>query len=429
MVVINTNDHIIANGNIFNNCVEYDHAFLVIKNSPEIEVHSLVIHNSTFHASAGQHPLLEIKTEEKGSCLLEKLSFYNNYLASGAIHIDSSVGNLTIQHCDFQHEIMNADSHYLSIGNPFVMLLQNITFYEVHDIHDLTSNALLVDIHSIDLDTPGDIILDGLISNASPISLLDFEGFSGNKQSGKSLLFNNITVMNAIFDTRNDVIVFGPYSTELNIEMKVSNLTFSNLYFTKLANILHLKQQAPSVFVIEHSLFTDINGGQIMIEAMTINNASEIARVNFTDIIAHGNEFKFSTFIVQKQHTDISIYGCKFYQNSAKFRGTALSQIENDAYAHIFDCVFNRNNALYGGVFSIDGNSHIDVHNCTFTSNFALISSIAYILNQGNIDFESTLFLRSSAISVGILEVRFQGFTFRFLTQSQQVLLKMLPLH
>jgi hypothetical protein len=388
LVIINTNDHVIANGNIFDSCVEHVGSFFLIKNSPEVEIHTLTITNTSIYGNYIYGSLVDISTQNFGYLLIENLNIYNNYIAKSAVRIDSSVGNVTIQHCDFHNETLSSITDYLVLENPYHVLIQNVTYDNINDVHDLTSNAVLMKIESVNLDIDGTVTIQDLYSRNSAVSLLAFTQFSGTTTGYKEVLISNVTIQNATFDTRNDLIMFGPYYVEDDVRVTFTGCLFDNLFFTQFANIVHLKQQSPTAFVFEDCTFTNNNGGSIMIEPQTINEDSLFSQVNFSDINVHSNEFKFSTFIIQKQHSDIFIYNCVFYENSAMFRGTALSIIEHGAKAHIFNSSFNRNNGLYGGVFSIDGNSHIDASNCSFASNFALTSSIAFVQNQGNIDFD-----------------------------------------
>jgi len=403
LVVINTNQHITANGNIFDTCEEYGHSFFIIKESPNVEVHGMTIKNSTYH-DLDLIPLVFISSSKHGHVLIEKCEFQDNYVGYSLIELDSSVGNMTIQHCSFIDETLSSSSHYLKFDNQFTLTMKNLTFTNVHDQHDLTSNALLIEIISVDLSYIGNITFDGLYSTNSPVGLLSFGSFNGVLEGDKYIFFNDIQVKDATFDTSSDLVIFGPYNTKYDVHIYMTNVVMKNLYFSKFANIIHLKQQGPHPFVFEHCNFTNINGGIILIEPVTIKSDSLTALVNFSDIRAHDNEFKFSTFIEIKEHVDVSIYDSQLYSNSAKFRGVILSIVEKGSSAHIYNTVINRNSGLYGGAISVDGNSHIDVVNCNFTGNFAVTSSIATIQNQGHITFDNWYFTDNSALSVGILD-------------------------
>ena len=388
LVLINTNQHIIANGNIFDTCEEYGHSFFTIKESPDVEVHGMTITNSTYH-DLNLIPLVFISSSEHGQVLIEKCDFHDNYVGYSLIEVDNTVGNMTLQHCVFSRETLSSNAHYIKLDNQFTLTILNLTFSGVYDKHDLASNALLIEIISVDLTYTGNITFDGLHSTNSPVSLLSFGSFNGVLEGDKYIFFNDVTIEDAIFDTRNDIIIFGPYYTEYDVHIYMDNVVFDNLKFTRLANVIHLKQQGPHPFVIAHCNFTNIDGGTILIEPVTTRAGSLTSMVSFSNVRAHDNNFKFSTFIILEQHSDLSIYDSQLYSNSAIFRGVILSIADRGSSAHIYNTVINRNSGLYGGVFSVDGNSHIDVVNCSFIGNFAVTSSIATIQNQGHITFDN----------------------------------------
>jgi hypothetical protein len=404
LVVINTFDHIILKENTFEAWVAHEHSFLVVRNTPFVEAHGIIVKNTTFDNS-NRNPFLSFSTEDYGKVFIENCEFYGNYVPHSAISIERSVGNLTIQNCDFHSELMSSSAQYVNIENPYTLMLKNLSFDNVKDIHDLTSNALLVKIEDINLNRTGNATLDGLYVTNSPVSLFSFHEFKGSLNGSKHIFFNDIRVNSATYDTRNDLVIFGPFLTTYDVHISLKNVVMKNLIFTRFANILHLIQQMPNVFTIENWNFTNLSGGNILIEPLIVREDSYTGMVNFSNVRAYNNDFKFSTFIVLNEHVDVSIYNSQFYQNSAKFQGVVLSITQRRSFAHIYNSVMNRNTGLYGGVLSIDGNSHIDVINWNFTGNFAVTSSIANIKNEGNIIFKDWEFFANTAISIGIMEI------------------------
>lgn len=84
-------------------------------------------------------------------------------------------------------------------------------------------------------------------------------------------------------------------------------MSFKNLYFKKLANIIHLKQQTLDPFILENSEFIDIIGGHVLVEPLTVSSSSLYSVMYMNNLTVANNDFKDSTFVVLKEHCELQV--------------------------------------------------------------------------------------------------------------------------
>ena len=321
LIIINSDDHIISSYNIFDSCIQHESSFIIVKGTDDVEFHNLTIFNTSYVEGELQSGIISISTTQDGNWFLEDLDFHDNQIGSKMIQIDNSVGNLTIQNCKFKSENMSSDTDYIVISNPYKLFMQHLTYTDCYDNHDLTSNAHLIVIRSINLSIKGDVIISYIESDHSPVSFLQLSDVDGVTSATKSIAFDHITIKNATYDTRNDLIIIGEYETNQDVNVSMSYLDIQNIEFTKFANVLHVKQQSVLPFRLYHSYFKKVNGGKILLEAINLQDDSLLAKMIIDNSTVYENDFKFSAFIVQEHHSELTISNSRFYRNTAMFRG------------------------------------------------------------------------------------------------------------
>ena len=404
-LVANSDDHIVINYNTFSNNIAEEKGFIWTTHAQSIEMHFLTITGAT-HGNVSQFgSLIYIETSDLGVLFLEGLDLSNNYAEGSTIEIGSSVGNVTIQDSKFYLETLHSNVDYISIGNPFYVLIDNITFEDNTYDHTDTEETTLVSILSIDIDNQGEVHMQYIELINSTVTFFHLHNINGVTNTTKIVRFEHLTIKDTEFDTSNDIISFGPLYTEQDVDIHLNDWLFENLNFTKIANLLHLKQQTLDPFIFENSIIQDVYGGHILVEPLTVSEDTIVAELDLLNITVHNSDFKDSTFLIIREHCKLIINTWDIYRNSATFRGTVLSVTDNNSNVNILNCRFNNNNGIIGGIFYINGNSVIEVHDSQFYSNFAVEASIAYISNQGAIKFYDCKIIRNYAISVGIIEV------------------------
>ena len=333
------------------------------------------------------------------------INFSGNYLESSAIHISSSVGSITFDDWLFSSEIIKSGVDYISIANPHTFESKNVTFVNSYDDGSDQKESILLVFESIDISQVGEINIVSITFTNWTSSLFHLYSLSGKTQSTKAVNINSITVKDINLNRHNDLIVFGPLYSDEDIKFTMQNVTFSNLNFSKNANIIYLKQQTLNPFILENSYFENIIGGRILLEPDTSDITTLPATLNVYNLNVANNDFKDNTFIDLKQHSQLIVSTWAFYKNSATFWGTLISITNDNSVVNITNCNFNNNNGMTGGILYVDGQSTINVYNSTFYNNFAVSASISYVSNEGNIHFSKCIFNYNHAVSVGLIDI------------------------
>jgi hypothetical protein len=400
-----THELLIANNNEFKDWILLEYGLLLVKNTENIELHNFTI-SGTIHGDSLEYgSTIYITSANNGSWVIEGLLFYDNKVKGSTLEIEDTVGDLTIRDCDFHNEVLYSNVNYISIANPHTMMIDNLSFMNISDDHTDTEDTVLVVIKSIDLTTLGEIHFQYVTVENWTVSFFYLKDVYGTTDLAKIVKFKHLTVSNAQFDKHNDLISFGPLYTDEDVDIHIVDALFENLNFTKLANVIHLKQQSLDPFILEDTVFSNIQGGHILLEPLTVAKDSLVSKLVMLNVTASNNNFADSTFIVLKEHWEIIIDKCDFLRNSAEFRGTIISIIDNNSHVHIKNCKFNNNNGVIGGIFYISGKSTIVVEDSTFFGNFALTASIGYVTSQGSVTLTGCNIRFNHAISVGLLEL------------------------
>ena len=203
------------------------------------------------------------------------------------------------------------------------------------------------------------------------------------------LYWKNVHIKDSIFKSRNDLITIGPIFTESEFNIIMNNMTFSNLNFINLANILQVNVQAKNPFIIDSWSFTNIYGGSILLHPAT--TISGINKVNLVirNITVSGNDFGTSTLFILNNFSILNVTNWTMRRNSGYLYGTIASILGEDSIAYFSNCNFNNNNGVYGGLFYVVAKSSISLSNWLLFSNFAVDAAIAYIENLGSISIEN----------------------------------------
>ena len=124
---------------------------------------------------------------------------------------------------------------------------------------------------------------------------------SGNSISIKNIEFDNITISDSVYNTRDDLIAFGPILTKAQLSITMRNAVFNNLNFVNLANMIHINVQAGVPFTIENCSFTNIYGGSIFLEPVSTSSGTNKVSLKISNITVNDNDFSTKTlFVLQK---------------------------------------------------------------------------------------------------------------------------------
>jgi hypothetical protein len=257
----------------------------------------------------------------------------------------------------------------------------------------------------VDLDGEGEFSMTSLKMTNISLTLLTLSTFTGTPKAKKTILFDDIVFTNAAFATRNDFITIGPHVSSRNFEIVMKNFDFQNLLFENTAYAVNIKMQIPNAIRIENFSYSNITGGFINLEPVSVSHDIDPVKVEMKNITALNNDFKFNTFIILRDYSHLTVDTWTLNRNSGYFRGTVASITGKGSSAFFKNCNFNNNNGNWGGVFYVSAESYIKVVDSTLFGNFAILSSIAYIANEGKIIIDNWIVSQNKAISIVLIEI------------------------
>ena len=279
------------------------------------------------------------------------------------------------------------------IANPNTFLLSNFTFENLSQDYLVDEETALIRIQSLDVSSGGNFtIKDGSMKNSS-VSFSSFQGFSGESNLTKFLLYDNILIQDwTMLEFWFDMVNFDVMLSTQDAGIVVNNSVFENIYFVKPTHMFHNNQNLLKPFYILNSKFNNITGGTIMMQPAYVYDTAPYQTIIADNLTVSNNDFREATLFTMDEHTILYASNIAFYRNSAYFYGTFISIINSDATAIISNSTFSNNNGVSGGIFYWNGNSDISVTNSIFFNNYAISSTISYGIDQATINFNNWIF-------------------------------------
>jgi hypothetical protein len=255
-----------------------------------------------------KEPLIIISSAERARVVLQNSIFHDNYLMTGALFFESSVGSLHLINNVFYNEIIRTYNNYMTLTNLYQLVLKNCTFTDMNDDKsDKKGLTDLISISSVDLDGEGEFSMTSLKMTNISLTLLTLSTFTGTPKAKKTILFDDIVFTNAAFATRNDFITIGPHVSSRNFEIVMKNFDFQNLLFENTAYAVNIKMQIPNAIRIENFSYSNITGGFINLEPVSVSHDIDPVKVEMKNITALNNDFKFNTFIILRDYSHLTV--------------------------------------------------------------------------------------------------------------------------
>ena len=225
-----------------------------------------------------------------------------------------------------------------------------------------------------------------------------------------ALTADYLTVRNTNFTQNSARVSAGGLGAYAN-HSRVENCLFDSNY---VCNYLETNEGNAYGGAIQIGLYFDISYGQV-INCTFINNKAE---VNGTGGISHGgagcvrdgSSYWNCVFINNSAdyggaityHASGKMENCTFYNNSATEYGGALAiRLLNEyMYLNISDCIFEGNDAPYGGAIKLSA-MNIKIENTTFKNNHAFIDGGAVNIGATNVTIIDSKFLYNAADNDG----------------------------
>ena len=225
--------------------------------------------------------MLIIGTQDLGECHFEYSNFNSNHLKDSILDIDRSVGFFSFHDNTAYNETVHSYTSYMKIENPYKLTITQTTFVNITD--DKTNKQLtqLISFDSINLDATGEIHMDEIILSNTSISFFSINALSGTTTTKKEIIFENITIKDSYYETRNPLINLGPFYTVQDVHLGLNNLSFSGLVFKDSSNVIHINWQSPTPITINGFTFSENEGGYIFLEPVSTSEGSHRVEVSF----------------------------------------------------------------------------------------------------------------------------------------------------
>ena len=251
MIELDANEAIILENNTFEYCIEKSNGFLRTGTAHTVNVTGLVVTHTVGGTSATTSPLFIIGTKDLGECNFEYSNFNSNHLKDSILDIDQSVGLISFHDNTAYNETVHSYTSYIKIENPYELKMTQTTFINITD--DKTNEQLtqLVSFESINLNEYGEIHMDEIVLSNTSISFFSINAVSGATSIKKEIIFENITIRDSYYEARNPLINLGPFYTNQDVHLGLSNLTFYGLVFEDTSNVIHINWQSPTPITIE----------------------------------------------------------------------------------------------------------------------------------------------------------------------------------
>ena len=283
--------------------------------------------------------------------------------------------------------------------------MTNTTFTNIQVDSSVVEIQPILYFKNIKIDTDGDVLFNTLTVTNWSLSFLNIYSTSGADSSVKNIEFDNITISDSVYNTRDDLITFGPILTGAQLSITMRNVVFNNLNFVNLASMIHINVQAGVPFVIENCSFTNIYGGNILLESVSTSSGTNKVSLVINSIIVNDNDFSTKTLFVLQKYWTLQVSDWTMKRNSGYFYGTIASILGKNSTANFTNCNFNNNNGVNGGLFYVTTRSTLYLSNWLLFSNFAVNAAVAYVENLGTLNIDNCTISYNMAILTGIIQV------------------------
>ena len=121
--------------------------------------------------------------------------------------------------------------------------------------------------------------MDEIVLSNTSISFFSINAVSGTSIIKKEIIFENITIRDSYYEARNPLINLGPFYTDQDVHLGLTNLTFYGLVFEDTSNVIHINWQSPTPITIEGWTFNQNEGGYILLEPVSTSDGSHLVEV------------------------------------------------------------------------------------------------------------------------------------------------------
>ena len=280
MIEIEANDIIYLEDNTFDSCVSLTENFIWTETARIVNITGLTIRNTIKGDTALAGSLLDITTNNLGSCYIQNSHFESNFIRSSIIRIDQTVGEFDFINNTVTNEIIKSSANYIIVEGPYDLKIIGCVFSNIADDETDLQLTQLFSFESINLGIVDDIEMHDIQITNTSVSFFTFNTMSGITPVPKEIIFEDVMIENSYFKTRNPIINLGPFITDQDVQLIIRNFTFDGIIFEDVANLIYISWQSPIPIVIESSTFRNNQNGFILLQPVTTAEGSYKVEVN-----------------------------------------------------------------------------------------------------------------------------------------------------
>lgn len=240
--------------------------------------------------------------------------------------------------------------------------LENCKFTNVNYSTSDDKNNLMIDIRTFALDNAQNSLIKGITVESSSISFLQFNSISGTLKSPILIEITNLIFRNCKFDSIISLISFGNVESQEPITFAISSLSFSNLTFTISGKLLEFHHQLKNVITVTNANFSDIQGGEIYVEAANKKNLASPTKVELSNFNVLNIDANYNSLIRANEGAELTIRNSTFQNVYTLEEGSVVFAGYQNAVITIRHSTFLNNYAVLGGVFNIESGSVVKAY-------------------------------------------------------------------
>jgi predicted outer membrane repeat protein len=227
------------------------------------------------------------------------------------------------------------------------------------------------------------------------ISFIKIGSFLNAPKTQKLISFSNMSFRDMLIETNINLIDTEGLEMGLNVDLEFTNLTFDNINYSKVGNLLVLGHLSSNYCVIKDSSFTNLNSAGILIG--TTSSLSKKAKVKFINNRFNSFYSESGSFISVEKEAIVEFENCTFTDLHTLSSGAAITAGASKANVVVSNSKFTNNSAVEGSIFNIQSESMIRCNNCFISNNFALTSGVVKIDSNGYFYFYDSVITQNYA--------------------------------
>ena len=209
----------------------------------------------------------------------------------------SNLNQLQIRNSVIENINITSSDHIIESGQIKSLIFNNISVFNVKLNENINADGVILYLSTLDLDSELDSAIEDIIIDNSEISFVSFGTLINDSPNHKSISFNNISLKNAYIEGNRALISTDGFERDADIDISMSNLSFSNISFSRNGKLIEFKQQLPTYLTVTESSFVDLNAAVLSIESSNLQNTDLKTKIQVRNTLFNNINNQFNSFI------------------------------------------------------------------------------------------------------------------------------------